>query len=94
MEIHVYYKGGITTDKLKAISLPILVCRPILGAPIPTLPQPIIAIGGQMMIGSGSMPGPPLMALPPLDMVSGIPVNPNQLMAAENDQLLVAGEPY
>ena len=46
MEIHVYYKGGITTDKLKAISLPILVCRPILGVQIPTLPQPIIPIGG------------------------------------------------
>ena len=50
MEIHVYYKGGITTDKLKALSLPILVCRPILGAPIPTLPQPMISVGGPMMI--------------------------------------------
>ena len=38
IEIHIYYKGGLTTDKLKAISLPILVCRPILGAPIPTMP--------------------------------------------------------
>ena len=38
MEIHIYYKGGLTTDKLKALSLPILVCRPILGAPIPTMP--------------------------------------------------------
>jgi hypothetical protein len=38
MEIHIYYKGGLTTDKLKALSLPILVCRPILGAPIPSMP--------------------------------------------------------
>jgi hypothetical protein len=38
MEIHIYYKGGLTTDKLKALSLPILVCRPILGAPIPNMP--------------------------------------------------------
>lgn len=36
IEIHIYYKGGLTTDKLKALSLPILVCRPILGSPIPT----------------------------------------------------------
>jgi hypothetical protein len=38
MEIHVYYKGGLTTDKLKALRLPILVCRPILGAPIANFP--------------------------------------------------------
>lgn len=30
IEIHVYYKGGITTDKLKAARLPVRIFRPIL----------------------------------------------------------------
>ncbi len=50
MEIHVYYNGGLTTDKLKALRLPILICRPVLGAAISTLPQPILPPGGQMMM--------------------------------------------
>jgi len=34
LEVHVYY-SGLTTDKLKAVALPILVCRPITYAQIP-----------------------------------------------------------
>lgn len=74
MEIHIYYKGGLTTDKLKAISLPILVCRPIIGAPIP-IPQPMMPPqGGQMMMAPPGMPGVPMMGPPPQDMVAGLPV--------------------
>ena len=65
MEIHVYYKGGLTTDKLKALRLPILVCRPILGAPIANFPYSDIPVGGQMMMAPGSMPGPPMIVPAP-----------------------------
>ena len=65
MEVHVYYKGGLTTDKLKALSLPILVCRPILGAPIQALPPPAMPSGGSMIMPSGVMNVAPMMVPPP-----------------------------
>jgi hypothetical protein len=63
LEVHIYYKGGLTTKKVKALSLPIIVCRPILGAPI-LAPHQMIIPGGQLL--------PPPMA-------QGVPIIAPQL---------------
>lgn len=65
MEIHIYYKGGLTTDKLRPLSLPILVCRPIIEGPLPIQQAIMPPQGGQMMMAPGGMPGVPLMGPPP-----------------------------
>ena len=63
------------------LKAPFIVCRPILGIPIPTILSTLNQPGAQNMITPEKIPDTASIAPEDKDFVSRIPINGNQFLA-------------